>query len=74
MTGFTTTQLTAIETAIASGELTVEYEGKKVTYRSMSDLRQARDLIRADLIASGSLTNPNTRRSVTAFSRDGGCS
>lgn len=67
---FTTTQLTAIEEAIASGELTVEYDGKKVTYRSMDDLRAARDLIRADLIDSGALTDTTPRRSYTVFSKD----
>ena len=52
MAGFTVTQLEAIETAIASGELTVNYEGKSVTYRSMQDLIAARDLIRGELIAA----------------------
>lgn len=67
---FTTTQLTAIEEAIASGELSVEYDGKRVTYRSMSDLREARDLIRAALIESGELADTTPRRSYAAFSRD----
>lgn len=67
---FTTTQLTAIETAIASGELTVEYDGKRVTYRSMSELMQARDLIRAVLLESGELTDTTPRRSYATFSKD----
>lgn len=53
---FTTTQLDAIEAAIASGELVIEYEGKKVQYRNMDDLVTARNTIRADLIARGELT------------------
>lgn len=57
---FTLAQLDAIETAMASGELLVEYEGKKVQYRSMGDLVTARNLVRAELIASGQLTPPAT--------------
>jgi len=57
---FTLTQLDAIETAIASGELLVEYEGKKVQYRSMADLMQAMNTVRAELIAAGLLTPPAT--------------
>lgn len=67
---FTTTQLDAIETAIASGELTVKYDGKEVTYRSMEDLRSARDLIRGELVASGALTDTTPRRSYATHSRD----
>lgn len=57
---FTLTQLDAIDAAITSGELIVEYEGKKVQYRSMADLMQARELVRAELIATGQLTPPAT--------------
>lgn len=57
---FTLSQLDAIETAIASGELVIEYEGKKVQYRSMADLVTARNTIRAELIAAGLLTPPAT--------------
>jgi len=57
---FTLTQLDAIETAIASGELLVEYEGKKVQYRSMADLMQAMNTVRAELITAGLLTPPAT--------------
>lgn len=70
MSGFTTTQLTAVEAAIASGELTVEYDGKKVTYRSMAELRAARDLIRGELIAAGTITDAAPSRSYAAHSRD----
>lgn len=57
---FTLAQLEAIEGAIASGELLIEYEGKKVQYRSMADLLRARDLVRAELISIGALTPPAT--------------
>lgn len=70
MAGFTVTQLEAIEAAIGSGELTVEYDGKKVTYRSMADLKAARDLIKAELEASGAIASGTPPRSYTAFSRE----
>lgn len=70
MAGFTITQLEAIEAAIASGELTVEYDGKRVTYRSMDDLRSARDMIRGDLVASGAITDTTPRTAYAAHSRD----
>jgi hypothetical protein len=57
---FTTAQLDAIKDAIASGELSIEYEGKKVQYRSMDDLKAAHDMIRAELIATGQITAPAT--------------
>lgn len=67
---FTVAQLTAIEEAIASGELTVTYEGKTVTYRSMADLMRAREVIRADLEKTGQLAADAPRRSFATFSKD----
>ncbi|AEA59767.1 phage head-tail joining protein [Burkholderia gladioli] len=46
---FTQGQLTAIEAALASGTLTVEYNGKRVTYQTVSELMRVRDLIKSDL-------------------------
>lgn len=59
---FTPAQLDAVESAIASGELLVEYEGKKVQYRSMSDLIDARNLMRGELIAAGQLAPATATR------------
>jgi len=70
MPGFTVTQLEAIEAALASGELVVQFEGKRVEYRSIADLKAARDLIRGELIASGAITDTTPRRSYAAHSRD----
>lgn len=71
--GYTVDQLTAVEAAIATGELTVEFTGpggtQKITYRSMADLMQARDLIRAELVASGAMTVP-ARVSYASFTKD----
>jgi len=54
---FTIEQLNAIETAIASGELTVRSDtGRMVEYRSISDLIKARDMIKQSLEQSGALS------------------
>ena len=52
---FTTTDLDRIERAIATGELTVTVDGETVTYRSVSDLTKARDMIRGALESSGQI-------------------
>jgi len=46
---FTQQSLDAIENAIASGTLTVEYNGKRITYQSTADLIRVRNMIKADL-------------------------
>lgn len=46
---FTQTDLDNINTAIATGELSVEVNGRKVVYRSMDDLMKARGIIESDL-------------------------
>ncbi|MDR2365424.1 MAG: hypothetical protein LBD68_06155 [Zoogloeaceae bacterium] len=48
---FTTNDLVVIERAIAAGELTVRFADRTITYRSMSELLRARELILADLAA-----------------------
>lgn len=71
---FTLTQLTAIEAAIASGQLSIAYDGKTVTYRSIADLMKAREVVRGDLIANGLMVMPASSNrgpgSLTSFSRD----
>ena len=71
---FTLKQLAALEGAIASGELSVSYDGKSVSYRSISDLMAARDVVRSDLIANGLLAEPARSNrgpaSLATFSRD----
>lgn len=56
---FTTTQYAAICDAIGSGQLMVQYDGKKVEYRSIAELMQAKAVIQAELIASGQLAAPS---------------
>jgi hypothetical protein len=44
--GFTPQFLTALEEAIAQGVLTLSYEGKTVTYRSLPDMLETRKPVR----------------------------
>jgi hypothetical protein len=67
---YTTTQLQALEDAIASGELTVTYDGKTVTYRSIKELMTARDFVQQKLEDAGTLASTYPRRSYAAFSKD----
>lgn len=48
---FTQSDLDAVNAAIASGELTVEVSGRRITYRSMADLERARAIIQGDMAA-----------------------
>lgn len=59
MAAFTLSQYTAICEAIGSGQLMVQYDGKKVEFRSMADLLKAKAAIEADLVASGQLAPPS---------------
>jgi len=38
---YTQIQLDALEAALASGALTVEYDGRRVTYRTVRELKEA---------------------------------
>lgn len=71
---FTLNQLNALDAALASGQLSVNYDGKSVTYRSVSELVLARNLIKGELMASGQLpASPLSNRgpaSLSIFSRD----
>lgn len=66
---FTPDQLAAVETAIATGELTVKFNDRLVTYRSVGELKAARDLIRAELATAGTIATP-TRHSFVQRVRD----
>lgn len=61
----TSTDLDAINAAIASGELSVQFRDRSVTYRSMDDLVKAKRAIQQE-IASTSTTalKPRYQRAV----------
>ncbi len=46
---YTQQQLDALEAAIAEGALTVRYQDKLVTYRSLSEMMQIRSMMRDEL-------------------------
>ncbi len=65
---FTTTDLAAIDAAIASGELSIRAaDGRTVTYRSTDELLKARDVIKADLAAAAK-PRPYPRHQLADFS------
>ena len=69
------TDLTAIETAIASGTLRVRYSDREVLYRDFDDLMAARQLIRGELYpppggVGGPGTSGRSRCTYASFSKD----
>lgn len=54
-------EIAALEAAAATGELTVESDGDRVTYRNMAELLQALDYFRRQAIAAAT----PTRRSAS---------
>lgn len=71
---FTQTDLDAVNVAIASGELTVEFNGRRTTYRSMAELMLARSVIQQEIAATAAAASGTARRIWPvrfATSRDG---
>ena len=62
----TQADLDAIKAAIASGEQSVEVGGRKVVYRSVDELRKARDDIAAELASAAAPTSSSVRRGTFA--------
>ncbi len=58
----TQTDLDNIKAAIASGEQSVEVAGRKVVYRSVDDLRKARDDIATELANNAIVSTIGVRR------------
>ena len=56
-------QIAALEAALAAGELTVESDGDRVTYRSAADLKSALDYFRQQQASSGT-SRPSTTVAV----------
>jgi hypothetical protein len=46
---FTQTQLTALETAIAQGALSVQFGERRITYHSLDEMIRLRDTMRSEL-------------------------
>lgn len=58
---FTSTDLANVDAAIASGELAVEVNGKRITYRSVPELLDARAAILSEIATAGT-ASAGTRR------------
>lgn len=61
----TQTDLDNINTAIATGEMTVEFNGRRVTYRSMAELERAKTHVQGELARTAQTTS--SPRSVYQF-------
>lgn len=63
---FTQTQLDNLESAIATGSLSCEFDGKRVQYRSLDEMMRIRETMRGALGLSGS----KARFSLAGFTKD----
>lgn len=61
------TKIAALEDALASGELTVESDGDRVTYRSSTDLRAALDYFKQQQAISDTGTGGRPSSTVAVF-------
>ncbi len=66
---WTATDLTAIERAIASGELSVQFADRRVQYRSIDELLKARDVIK-EAIAQAASSTATVRSTYASFTKD----
>jgi hypothetical protein len=66
---FTATQLQALESAIATGQLSVEYDGIKTEYRSIGELKAAYEFVKAKLEEQGTIA-ARKRVSYSSFEKD----
>jgi hypothetical protein len=65
--------VTALQSALASGELTVEYNGRRVTYRSSSEIVSALDYftrLAQGVPSTGPVSATLDRGSYVTFERD----
>ena len=56
---YTSDQLTALETAIAQGALSVRFADRSITYNSYAEMIRLRDSMRSELGVSVPATNKN---------------
>lgn len=64
-------KIAALEEALASGELTVESQGDRMTFRSVKELREAIDYFKRQLPADPLATDrPGFGFSAVGFCRD----
>ena len=62
---YTQAQLDALDEAIVSGELTVKYQDKMTTYRSLEEMLRIRRLIAGELDPAAGITSRRLFASVS---------
>ena len=67
MPAFTTDQYNTLTAAIAQGALMVMYGNKQVTYRSLKDMLELKELMETELGLNG--TSSNNGRKFASFSK-----
>lgn len=67
---FTNDDLVALDRAIASGELTVRTNDRLVTYRSIDELKTARELVVSGLASQSAATRLYPRHQLADLSDD----
>lgn len=70
---WTSSDLAALESAIKDGVKTVEYDDKKVTYRTLDEMLEIRNLMRQDLCTSDYENSSGRFTKVFAKSSKGLC-
>lgn len=55
-------ELAALQTAMTSGASSVEYEGRKVTYRSLTEMTRAKSILERELAAVNDGAPRNNRK------------
>lgn len=63
-------EIASLEAAAARGELTIESNGERVTYRSMADLLSALGYFRARATANQTSASARSATTVAAFERE----
>lgn len=58
----------ALERAVVNATLTVEYDGRRVTYRSMAELLSALNYAKSQLLSQAAVTAAS--QSLVIFERD----
>ncbi|QBQ98176.1 phage head-tail joining protein [Paraburkholderia pallida] len=66
---FTSNDLDSVDRAIAMGQLEVDYDGKKVKFRSMDELIKARNLIRDELALQQGTPRRRSSIAITNMNR-----
>ena len=62
---YTQAQLDALQAALASGTLRVQYEDRMITYRDLDEIRQAIQIVQGEL--AGQAGTPRYTRSYASF-------